>query len=727
MAGPKKKPTRRRKLKGARNGAANDVGVLTAESYRSGDDSGETSADMPAKVAKLLQSAVQKHQASQWAGATQLYHEVLQLDPQNPDALHLLGVIAHQAGDHSTAIELISAAIEHQPDVADFYLNLGTARLAMGDVVAAIEAFQKALQLNPRLTLAINNLANALKAKGDTAAALHHYSAALELEPNNAQVLCNRAALLIDTDLVSAESDLRRALQLNPELFEGYTNLAVVEARKKNTAEAIELYHQSLLLQPNSVKTWNNLGELLAEQGTIDEAKLCFQQAVEKSGQSFRLLRAETVCPVIPQSCEEIAQYRSRLDRVLEVFQDQSLDLDDKEWGASGLAPPYYLPYHGENDRTLKSKWASLFSSQIPSVDPIPRQGISHVGFVVADRHVPVFWRFMGGFLQHLPSEDLKVSVVGSEASRRELAAYPVSPSVGYVVIGKELLPAALAIQAAQIDVLFHFEPGADAFSYFLPFCKAAPVQCTSWGIPVTSGIPAMSDFISSRWLESESADEHYSETLWRFESLPVFYSRPKPHARKERSEFGFSDSDHLYGCLQSLFKLHPRFDDALAEILRADEQGKVVLLEGRQPHWTTLLKQRFGHSLADVADRVIFLPSQSSSDFLSLVDCCDVLLDPFPFGGGATTYEAMSVGTPTVTWPGEWMRGRVTSACWQRMGIHDWIASSLSDYVAKAIQIASDESCRTQLKSQILAANSVLFDDHRAVEELREWLLERA
>ena len=122
----------------------------------------------------------------------------------------------------------------------------------------------------------------------------------------------------------------------------------------------------------------------------------------------------------------------------------------------------------------------------------------------------------------------------------------------------------------------------------------------------------------------------------------------------KFRSTLELPDGKRLYGCPQTLFKIHPDFDQALAGILDADPQGFLVFIEGRVSRWTDNLKRRFRRTLPDSGRRVHFLPAIPNADFLKLLACCDVLLDPYPFGGGNSTLKALAVGTPVVPLPGD-------------------------------------------------------------------------
>jgi len=160
-----------------------------------------------------------------------------------------------------------------------------------------------------------------------------------------------------------------------------------------------------------------------------------------------------------------------------------------------------------------------------------------------------------------------------------------------------------------------------------------------------------------------------------------------------------------------------------LKEILARDLSGRIALIEGLEPEWNKILHDRFEKVFHESIDRVQFLPRQSRDDFLALMAVCDVMLDPFHFGGGNTTYEALSLGTPVVTLPSGFMRGRVTSACYRKMGLSDCIAESPTDYVDLAVQLGTDPAYRQTMQARILAANSVLFDDQESLREIEGFL----
>jgi predicted O-linked N-acetylglucosamine transferase (SPINDLY family) len=132
-----------------------------------------------------------------------------------------------------------------------------------------------------------------------------------------------------------------------------------------------------------------------------------------------------------------------------------------------------------------------------------------------------------------------------------------------------------------ELDVLFYPEVGMDPLTYTLAFSRLAPVQCATWGHPVTTGLPAIDYFLSSVDLETEEADGHYTEKLVRLPRLGVCYERPPMPAPAERTSLGLPERGHLYACPQSPFKFHPDFDAILGGIPAPRPEGVLVLAGG--------------------------------------------------------------------------------------------------------------------------------------------------
>ena len=137
------------------------------------------------------------------------------------------------------------------------------------------------------------------------------------------------------------------------------------------------------------------------------------------------------------------------------------------------------------------------------------------------------------------------------------------------------------------------------------------------------------------------------------------------------------------------------------------------------------LLQSRFEQTIPpSVRDRLIFRPWISDySDFISANHVADVVLNPFHFGIGTTAISTCSVGTPFVTKPDEFMRGRMGYFFAKLLDATECIASDSEDYAQKAVAIATNPVLRQSIKTKILANNHVLFENRRAIDDVINFL----
>ena len=143
-----------------------------------------TDADISAEQA--LSRAIELHESGSFAQAEALYAEVLDGRPDDPDALHLMGLLLHQRGNSARGAALIGRALELLPDFPVAQNNLGMVLRDSGRNAEAAEAFAEAVKLKPDYALAYQNLGAALKELGRTGEAITAVEAALRLEPDSA-------------------------------------------------------------------------------------------------------------------------------------------------------------------------------------------------------------------------------------------------------------------------------------------------------------------------------------------------------------------------------------------------------------------------------------------------------------------------------------------------------------------------------------------------------------
>ncbi len=202
----------------------------------------------PVTIRDAIRIALQLHQAGRLEDAAKVYRQVLEQEPNNPDALHLMGVLAHQQGRQEAAFEYVRQAIRVSPFASEYYNNLGEICRAMGKRDDAVACFEKAIELSPDYVVAQVNLGNALQQSGR----LHEAIAAY-----------------------------RKALDINPNIAAAHNNLGYTLAEMGRLDEALASYRTAVELKPDYIDALLNLGNALQANGQVEEAIASFQRVID--------------------------------------------------------------------------------------------------------------------------------------------------------------------------------------------------------------------------------------------------------------------------------------------------------------------------------------------------------------------------------------------------------------------------------------------------------------
>jgi uncharacterized protein (TIGR03032 family) len=483
---------------------------------------------------------------------------------------------------------------------------------------------------------------------------------------------------------------------------------------------AIEAYRRAVAADPAFAPALQNLGYLLISEGYTDEGVEQLARAQSVRPLVVNRVMIATALPVIYASAADASARWERMREAVAELASEDVGLDTTDQ----LVPTgFSAAYAAQDTRPASEQLGRIYSGpSAPSRAKRKRAAGARVrvGLLSAYFCNHTVGGLNIGRVERLSRERFEVVVLSASRARDGLASRYAQAADRLVELPRELPAARKLIAEQQLDLLLFTDVGMDALTSTLAHSRMAPVQCATWGHPVTTGSRTIDHFISSELLEIEGAEAHYTEQLVRLPSLGTYYERPAiPERPAFRERLGLSADAHLYGCPQTLFKFHPAHDHVFAEILRADPAGELVLIEARSAHWTELLRERFARTMPDVTDRIRWLAPLPRDAFLALLAACDLSLDPIAFGGGNTSYEALAMGTPVVTLPGPFMRTRITAALYAKAGYDELIATSEEDYVAKALRLGTDSDYRDGVREQIAARCGVLYEDPSEIADL--------
>jgi tetratricopeptide (TPR) repeat protein len=234
-------------------------------------------------INKTIQSAFEYHRKGDLRQAESLYKKILRKQPDNPDILHMLGVVFYQLADYDSAIIYIRKALQFRPsDPASAHCNLGLALRGKGLPDEAISCYQRAIELKPSFAEAYCNLGYALQEKGRTDDAMTYLVKAIEINPYLTKAYYNLGITLQEKGRVDdAVASYQKAIELDPYYAKAYCNIGAALLEKGQFDQVITYCRKAIELDPSFAKAYCNLGAAVFEKGRIDEAIACYQKTIE--------------------------------------------------------------------------------------------------------------------------------------------------------------------------------------------------------------------------------------------------------------------------------------------------------------------------------------------------------------------------------------------------------------------------------------------------------------
>ncbi len=638
-------------------------------------------------VAATLAAAIEDHRARRLAEAAASYRSILEAEPDHFEALNLLGVVMNQTGDNEAAVGLIGKAVAVKPEFAEAHSNLGNAFKRLGRFDEAVASYRTAIALKPHFTRAHLRLGVALTAQGKLDEAVACYRRILAIKPGFVEAHYNLGnAFKKQGKLDQAIAAHRKAIALNPNFASAHGNLGIALSARGRLEEAVASYRKAIALKPNQAKSYSNLAVALSAQGKIEEAVAHFRKAIALNPDDARahsnlLFQLHYIPGLTPE--ELFAEHR--------------------RWNAQHAAPleGEIRPHTNARDPDRKVRVGFISGN-------FRHHPVGYMVTPAIEAMDPAAWElFMyssGG-----RSDDLTERIRTAAKAWREIGAM------------KDDAVAQL-VRDDGIDILVDLSGHAAPNRLLVIARKPAPVQ-VKWveGEFNTTGMDAMDYFLSDAVETPPGAEKWFTEEVIRLPDGYVCYAPPAyaPNvAPLPAQRRGYT----TFGCFNKLSKVNGEVVALWARLLGRLPGARLVLKtralgdSGVRERYHAMFEE---HGVE--TERVDLLAGSPRAELLAHYNEIDIALDPFPYSGMTTTCEALWMGVPVVTLPGERFSGRHSATHLHNVGLGDWVIETPEEYLAVAERWSLDVAALADLRSGLRArmAASPLCDGARFARNL--------
>ena len=689
------------------------------------------------------------HQSGMVQDAIESYRAIAARDGSNPAVHHYLGLALLTDDEPEEAVEHLQEALRHDPSNADIWNDFGVASEATDSLENAEAAFRKCLALREDLSEPRVSLAHIFLRQGRPKDALKALAPLVRTDNKPAAALRARAWLQTTKDAdggPDAFDAAREAVDAalasdDPDLIAASHMACFIAAQlAKDEETQARIAEQINYLQPESVAALTIRGRaaLRLEHDNVGAAD-AYDRILAQAPKNLEALWFRCFMSLRHSywSHEELQKrrddYAVRLDALRQRLQyADGPDLELAEWLISTINP-ILLPYQGEDDTELQAAYGAMIAdimaarhpstpSELPAGD-----GRIRVAFVSASVFAHSNWKLRRGWIRHLDSDRFQTSIYSLGETVDWLTDELRKNCDTFYHFPNDFDGALCQLRQDRPHIIVYPSIGLSGLVLKLAALRLAPTQCTTWGHPVTTGLPTIDHYLSSTLMEPEGADAHYTERLVRLPGLSITYDPvPSTIAAPDRKAFGFQPDDVVYLAVQSLQKYLPQFDHVFAEIARRVPNARFVFIEGTIPSVARTARFRIGTAFRriglDPDDHLTFVPAMDFNRFQLLLRSADVFLDSIEWSGANTSLEALRWDLPIVAVPGRFMRGRHSSAILNHLGLEAGLARDIDDYIAIASALGNDADRRAAYRKAISDSKGKLAEDTSAVMGLMEY-----
>jgi protein O-GlcNAc transferase len=723
-------------------------------------------------IGNVLCQAVRLHQQGQLARAESLYRTVLKRAPNHFDARHLLGLIEYQRNNFAAATRLISQALQVDAKSAPAHANLGNALRELKRHAEALACYDRALAIRPDYANAFSNRGNVLfelkrheeaLASYDRAVAIEpdfaeayynrgnvlrelrrhdealaSYGQALASKPSYAEALSNRGNVLLELERpMEALASYDRALAIKPQYAEALNNRGNALLELKRAEEALASYDRALAIEPDDAKTLYHRGNALLELRRYEEALASYHRALvikpdfalalsnrgsallelyryEEGIEEFeRLLR---INPDFDYAKGELLYAKLSCCDWYDYNRNVELIVKDVVAGRRAASPFTFLAVSDSPSAQLQCAQTHGRDKYAASAHPIwkgqrYRHDRIHVAYLSADFHDHATAYLIAGLIEAHDKSRFETIAISFGPDKRDKFRTRLTNSFARFidVRHKSDRDTALLLRDLEIDIAVDLKGDTQGRRTKIFAFRPAPIQVNYLGYPGTMGVEYIDYILADRIIIP--VDQHccYTEKVVY---LPDTY-QPNDSKRSisentpTRAEAGLPETGFVFCSFNNNYKIAPSVFDVWIRLLHQVPGSVLWLLEGNAAAVRNLRQTAERRGVAP--DRLVFAPHMQLQDHLARHCLADFFLDTLPYNAHTTASDALWAGLPIVTCLGSSFAGRVAASLLHAVGLPELITDNLEDYEALALKLARDKNLLAAIRAK-LAQNKETF-----------------
>jgi predicted O-linked N-acetylglucosamine transferase (SPINDLY family) len=636
-------------------------------------------------LATQLAVAIGAHHRGEIATAEARYREIVLRDPGCLTAWHLLGVVAVDRGELDAGIAHLQRALALDAASPDVAYALSVAHARRGDVPAALASLDRVTRLRAEHADAWYLRGNLLLQTGRYAESLACFGSALRSRPVYAEAFNSSASALralrrLDRALECAD----RAIALRPDYALAHNMRGLVLLDLRQGAEAVASFRRALDARPDFAEALHNLGTAWMQLQRHRQAAEAFARLAAMAPQ-FPHVRGNLLHARL--ECADWRDYES--DR-----------LAVSEGLACGLASDTPMQFLCLSDSApLQLRCARLYTAThypaAPRAVPVRvrREGPIRIAYLSGDfgEHA-VSYLLAGVFERHDRSRFETIALSwgrSQEGPRRQRLETAFGRFIDVSAQGDDEVVGLM--ESLGVDIAIDLGGHTLGQRTGILARRAAPIQVNFLGLPATMGAAYIDYLIADRHLIPEHLRPHYEEqVVWLPESFqPNDDRRGAAADAGPRGRHGLPATGLVLCCFNKTCKLNPPMFAVWMRLLQAIPEGVLWLLAADAQVAQRLRGEAAAHGVPP--ERLVFAPPTGYADYLARYTHADLFLDTWPFNGGATVSDALSMGVPVLTCLGESFSARMAGGLLASLELPELAAADLAHYEATALALLSD------------------------------------